>query len=112
MNGEAITIPIKEVHNEMDNFFEPMDFHDYSLSIIPNNPIMFSFHNITDSMKVLVSIKFTVKNDYLDVKSVKLYYVEKQLEMSTKDSLKIANKTIKSLKKRTFYFAASHLFWF
>jgi hypothetical protein len=101
--SHKMIIPIKEAPNEMDNSFVIMDFHDFNLYFTPNSPIIFSFQNITDSMRALVDVDFYINNYCIYVKSIRIGYLDKTVKLSKTDSLKIAKTTFNLFQKKTFY---------
>ena len=99
--------PIKDTCVELDSSFVTLNFDDFFLYYTPNEPFELSVHNITDSNQILLSAAFclkkSAKKDHLEIKSVKFEYIDKKLELSKKDRLKIVNYTLSSLKKKTYY---------
>lgn len=103
------TIPLKEVNNKistslmLDSSFVIWEFRDFNLYYPRNNPIVFPFRNITDSLKVLVYFDFYIKKHCINVKTIKIGYLDRPIKLSKKDSLKIANTAFKLFRKKSFY---------
>ena len=99
--------PIKDTFIETDSAFVTLNFGEFFLYYTPDEPVELSIHSIIDSSKILLSVVFCLKNsvkkDYLKIKSVKLQYIDENLELSRKDRLKIMNHTLTSLKEKTYY---------
>lgn len=99
--------PIKDTFVEVDSAFVTLNFEEFFLYYTPNQPFELSVHNITDSTQMLLSavfcLKKSAKKDYLRIKSVEFEYMDEKLELSRKDSLKIMNYALRSLKEKSYF---------
>lgn len=99
--------PISDSFVEMESSFVTLNFGDFFLYYTPNQPFELSVHNITDSSQVLLSVVFSLEKstnkEYIRIKSIEFEHMDKKLQLSRKDSLRIMKNTLTSLKEKKYF---------
>ncbi len=101
-------IHIKEIQQEKyDQSFVQIDLLDFKLYYSPREPFRTPFSNISDTLKAAlcfgIHVNHNRKNDFLKVKSAKIWYVDDSIDWTKKDSAIIIKKALQQLKKRSYY---------